>query len=73
MKALQACKYHTQWAQVLVYGGTARVSLWDQAGFRPLYQVQKVFLLVFWGVSIYSTTMVFDTRWFDPDVVAVLL
>ncbi len=56
--------------QVLLYGNASRMSIWtDRAeGFYPVWIVQKIFLVAFWAVAVYSATLAFDTRWYDPNV-----
>jgi len=54
--------------QILLYGNASRISVWTDKvdGFYPLWIVQKVFLIWFWGVAAYSASTAFDTHWYEP-------
>lgn len=58
---------------MLLYQYVNHLALWLEPGYRAVWIVQRITLLLFWVAASYSALNVFDARLFDPEVLVGLV
>ncbi|GFR51697.1 hypothetical protein Agub_g14141, partial [Astrephomene gubernaculifera] len=66
--ALALCIAIKVYSAVLILRRVSYLAMWDMPAYTALWAVHRVVLLLFWVAAALSATAVFNTRYFDPDM-----